>query len=172
MTLEKPKKKIIGRYAVLALGILLLSVLQNTDGYFPELFGARAVLLIPVTVSIAMFERDIGGMFFGLFAGALWDVSASGNNFYAIYLVIVGFICGSLINNVLRNNIITASLLSCFWLLLFFAGYWFVHYVLGGLDMAFHMLVRYYLPAYLYSAVLSPLIFLGVRAVETAFVRE
>ena len=60
--------------------------MQNTDGFFPQIFGVRALLLIPAVVCAAMFERDIVGMLFGLFAGMLWDITASGNNGGRLYL--------------------------------------------------------------------------------------
>ena len=65
------RKRIYLRRALLAATILVCSVLQNTDGWFPRIAGAGALLLIPLTAAIAMFERDISGMLFGLFAGAL-----------------------------------------------------------------------------------------------------
>lgn len=160
------------RRAILALIILTLSVLQNTDGFFPQIFGVRALLLIPAVVCIAMFERDIPGMFFGLFAGALWDVFASGNNFNALYLLIVGFACGTLINTVMRNNVVTASLLSAAFILLYSVGYWLFHFVLAGIDSAAHMLIRYYLPGVLYTLAFAPVIFTIVRAVEKKYSPE
>ena len=35
MTFDKQKLKTVGRYAILGAFLLLLSVLQNTEGYFP-----------------------------------------------------------------------------------------------------------------------------------------
>lgn len=154
---------------MLALIILTLSVMQNTDGFFPQIFGVRALLLIPAVVCVAMFERDIAGMIFGLFAGALWDIVASGNNFNALYLLAAGFICGTLINTVMRNNVVTASILSVIFILVYSLGYWLFHYVFASIDGAAHALVRYYLPGALYTAVFAPVIFIMVRAVEKKF---
>lgn len=169
MTIEAQRKKTIIRRAVLALIILTLSVMQNTDGFFPQIFGVRALLLIPAVVCVAMFERDIAGMIFGLFAGALWDIVASGNNFNALYLLAAGFICGTLINTVMRNNVVTASILSVIFILVYSLGYWLFHYVFASIDGAAHALVRYYLPGALYTAVFAPVIFIMVRAVEKKF---
>ena len=58
MTIETQNKKLIFRRICLALILLLVSVLQNTDGLFPQIFGVRALLLIPFVVCIAMYERD------------------------------------------------------------------------------------------------------------------
>lgn len=170
--METERKKLILRRGSLALILLVLSVLQNTDGFFPQIFGVRALLLIPAVVCIAMFERDVAGMFFGLFAGALWDMHASGASFNALFLLAVGFICGTLINTIMRNNVVTAFLLTMIFVPIYEIGYWFFHFIAGGLDMAGFMLLRYYLPGIVYTAVLLPVMFIFIRAVEKIFVEE
>ena len=170
--METERKKLILRRGSLALILLVLAVLQNTDGFFPQIFGVRALLLIPAVVCIAMFERDMAGMFFGLFAGALWDMNASGASFNALYLLAVGFICGVLINTIMRNNIITAMLLSMIFIPTYVIGYWFFHYIVGGLDMAGFMFFRYYLPSIVYTALFLPLLFIGVRSIEKHYSEE
>ena len=172
MTLETERKKLILRRGSLALILLALSVLQNTDGFFPQIFGVRALLLIPAVICIAMFERDMAGMFYGLFAGALWDINAGGASFNALYLLAVGFICGTLINTIMRNNIITASLLASVFIPIYIVGYWFFHYIVGGLDMAGYMFLRYYLPSIFYTALLLPPMFIIVRGIEKHYSEE
>ncbi len=169
MTLETQNKKLIFRRLCLALILLLLSVLQNTDGLFPQIFGVRALLLIPAVVCVAMFERDIFGMIFGLFAGALWDVFSSGASYNALFLLSVGFICGTLINTIMRNNVVTAGILSFTAITLYTLVYWLFHFVFGGLDSAAYMLLRYYLPGIFYTALFIPFMFIIVRSVEKHF---
>lgn len=119
-----------------------------------------------------MFERDICGMLLGLFAGALWDTVASGGSFNALYLTAIGFLCGTLINTIMRNNVVTAFILSTIATVIYNIGYWLFNYILGGLDNAAYMLLRYYLPSILYTVVLVPLIFIIVRSVEKKFAEE
>ncbi len=172
MTIETQRKNLIIRRICLALILLLLSVLQNTDGLFPQIFGVRALLLIPCVVCIAMYERDVWGMVFGLFAGALWDVFASGASYNALFLLAVGFGCGTLINTIMRNNIVTATLLTFISALFYNIIYWLFHFVVAGTDSAAFMLLRYYLPCILYTVILTPLLFLVVRAIEKKFTEE
>ncbi len=172
MTLESQKKNIIFRRLSLALILLLLSVLQNTDGFFPQIFGIRALLLIPAVVCMAMYERDIWGMMLGLFAGALWDVYSSGASFNALFLLTAGFICGTLINTIMRNNIVTASILTFIFSSVYSVFYWLFNFVFTKLDSAFFMLWRYYLPSIVYTTALIPIIFITVRAVEKKFTEE
>ncbi len=172
MTLKTQQKRIYIRRAWLAAAVLIASVLQNTKGMFPQVFGVRALLLIPFVTAIAMYERDIAGIFYGLFAGALWDIFAAGNNFNAIYLVVVGFACGTLINTIMRSNFVTHAILSGGFTLIYCLGYWLYHYVIFNLDKAAVMLMRYYIPAVIYTLVLSPLVFFIVRAIEKRYRTE
>ena len=172
--IEQQKKEIkkAWRYACVAAVLLIFSVLQNMPGGFLSFFGAKAFLLIPAVVSVAIFEKDIGGIFFGLFAGALWDVCASGKDYYAIFLVVAGFVCGSLLNNIMRPNILTNLLLTAVWTAVFCLGHWILRYIIGGLDSSAHALLTYYLPSFIWTVALSPVIFLVVSAVENAFTRD
>ncbi len=172
MTIETQRKNLIIRRICLALILLLISVLQSTDGFFPQIFGVRALLLIPCVVCIAMYERDVWGMIFGLFAGALWDVFAAGASYNALFLLAVGFGCGTLINTIMRNNIVTATLLTFIASLFYNIIYWLFHFVFQGLDSAAFMLLRQYLPCVLYTVILTPIIFLVVRAIEKKFTEE
>ncbi|MBR3439733.1 MAG: hypothetical protein IKH13_09560 [Clostridia bacterium] len=169
---QKQNYKKAGRLASVAVLVLIMSVLQNTPGWFPSFFGAKAYLLIPSVVSVAIFEKDIGGIFFGLFAGALWDICASGSDYYAIFLVVAGFVCGSLLNNIMRPNILTNLLLSAVWTAVFCVGHWILRYIVGGLDNSVHALITYYLPSFIWTVALSPVIFLIVAAVENAFMHD
>ncbi len=158
--------KVFIRRASLAALILLFSILQNTPGWFPQIAGVRALLLIPLVTAIAMFERDIAGMLYGLFAGALWDIFARGGSFNAIYFLITGYVCGILINTIMRNNFITHLLLTAAVALIYNTGYWLWHYVFAGLDMKTGALLRYFIPGTVYTLILSPLVFWLVMYIE------
>ena len=87
---EFDNKNIYIRRLCLAAGLLLTALVQNTAGLLPSFFGIHAMPLIPAVVCAAMFERELPGMFFGVFAGLLWDsVSASGGHFHAALLTVM-----------------------------------------------------------------------------------
>ena len=70
--------------------LVFLTALFQHSGFIPELFGAPAMVLIPLTVCIAMFERSIPGMCFGVLAGLLWDFAISGGDgFFSVMLTAV-----------------------------------------------------------------------------------
>lgn len=151
------------RRGVLALIILFTAMAQITKGGFPALFGAKALLLLPLTVVISMFERGFAGMIFGMFAGLLCDVfSSSHDGFYIIAFTVIGFTCGTLITYQMRNNIVTAMLLSTAASLCVTALYWLFFVLAAKTDMAAYLYFRYYLLSALYTAVFTPVYYLIV----------
>ena len=162
MALQINRKNTIIRRACLAAAVIVFAVLQNTPGWFPRIAGVRALILIPLVTAIAMTEREKSGILYGLLAGALWDTVARGNSFNAIFLVIAGFVCGTLINTVMRNNFVTHLLLTGAALVIYNLGYWLWHYVFVGLAGSFSALITYYLPCAVYTAVFAPPIYFAV----------
>ena len=61
------------KYIFYCLIILICDLLQNVSGLFPEIYGARCFLLLPVSIILAMGEDERNGALIGLFAGLLWD---------------------------------------------------------------------------------------------------
>lgn len=167
---EFDNKNVYIRRLCLAAVVLLVAILQNTDGLLPSAFGFRAMPLIPAVVCISMYERELPGMFFGVFAGLLWDsVSPSGGNFYAILLAIFGFTCGALITHLMRNNLITAFLLSGSAQLLHMLFFFCKEYIFSGRFDGAYKLLTFYIPSYLYSMLFLPILFFAVRAIEKKF---
>ncbi|NLX93857.1 MAG: rod shape-determining protein MreD [Clostridiales bacterium] len=167
MSLSHENKNIYIRRALYALLLLLTAVLQNTQGLFPEIFGVRAMLLIPAVVCIGMHERDVAGLFFGLFAGVLWDAFSAGPpNFNAIMLTVAGYVCGLLIGSIMRNNIMTALLLSTSFIFIYNTAYWLFAYVVKGYDNVFEVYLRFYLPSVLYTVFFMPIFYYLVRTVK------
>ena len=169
MTLTDTRKKTIYRRALLALIIFAFSLIQNGAGKFLKIGGAGPLLLIPAVIAAAMYEGDTAGIFYGLFAGALWDVFAKGNNFNTIFLVIVGYVCGTLIMTVMRNNFVTHLLLSSVCTVIYCLGYWLYHFVIINLDRAFITLISFYIPMMIFTVILSTPVFLLIRLTHSKF---
>lgn len=158
------------RWGVVAALLLLTSLFQNTNGLLPEIYGVRAMPLIPFVVCIGMYERDWGSAALGLFAGLIWDgVSAHGQGFRSIYLMVIGCACGLLLHYFMRRNLITGLLLSSVALLLHNVLYWVFFILIPGYDGAIELLYRFYLPSCLYSLVFMPLYYYIMKALHNRF---
>lgn len=140
----------IRRFAFVLL--IVLTALFQHSGFIPRIFGAPAMLLVPLTVCIAMYERSMAGIFYGLLAGALWDFSAvHGDGFYAVVLTCIGFFTGIFVTLVFRNNIKSASVLGFSALVFCNVSHWFMFIFRKGYEGSVSSLVSFYLPSVLYS---------------------
>ncbi len=104
------------------------------------------MLLLPVAITIAVFENEITSMVFGLISGALCDVGSYDKiGFYAIALTILCFAFGYCARNFFVTNfanamaigVPTIAILLCLYFLFFAAG---VDY--AGIHFLKHYLVK------------------------------
>ena len=162
-------KNLYIRRVLFVLLIVLTAVFQHTKGAVPSFFGAKAFLLIPVTVCIAMFEKSMGGLSFGVLAGVLWDfATVRGDGFYAVMLALAGYTAGVAVAYIMRNNIFSALLLSAGASAFVSIGYWVVFILLKGYEGAWGVLFSFYLPSALYSFIFTAGYYYLVRAIVKA----
>lgn len=167
---EFDNKNVYIRRLCLAGIVLLTALLQNTEGLLPSVLGFRAMPLIPAVICIAMYERELPGMFFGVFAGLLWDSAArTGTNLNTILLTILAFVCGCLITHLMRNNILTALLLGGSATTVFLLFYFLKDFVFSGrLDGAYKLLT-FYIPSAVYTVLFLPLLYYVIHLIEKKF---
>ena len=153
------------RYFAYTIEILTIFVINETPGLIPELFGARPVLLIPVAISIAMFESEVAGMAFGLFCGLLIDFGIGNTlGFHGLLLSVTCYALSLMVINLLQTNLITALLVSLIVLTSIFLLQWVFFYVLFGYDHVIFALVNRYFPRLIYTFVFVPIAFYFNRA--------
>ncbi len=118
--LKNNKLRLAVRYIVLILVVLFTALVQNTAGGILSKYNAGFFLLIPMSVSIAMFEKEFTGMLFGLLAGILWDVSSPvTDGVFALFFTVTAFFCGLLTHYVFRNSLKAAAVFTAAGFLLF-----------------------------------------------------
>ena len=155
--MRRSTKILFVRRTVFVLLILAVHILQNTRGLFPEIFGVKANLLIPLVICIGMFEREIAGAVLGMLAGILWDsVSPMGDGYNALLLMLAGAAAGLLIDYLMRNNLMTALLLSGFACLIYSVFYVVFFLLANGVHSTVYLHILYYIPSVEYSFLLSP----------------
>lgn len=165
MELTKRQKTI--KYFCYCLVIIIADLLQNTSGLFPEIFGARCFLLLPVAVIFAMGEDMLAGAFIGLFSGLLWDLTASVHlGFNCIYITVICFIASALVSYIVRDTFVT-SLISCIAAtVLYCLLYWLLFIVIRGVDSAEMTILSFYIPSAVYTAAVTPLLYFILRRLK------
>ena len=101
-----------------------------------------------------MREYEVTGAVFGLVCGLLMDAtSTSTMGFHAVLLLIVGFACGLLINNLLNDTLRSAFLLGGAGTALYCVIHWVMTCAVRGLPNAGGFLLSKYLPLFCYTLV-------------------
>ncbi|MGI5893825.1 MAG: rod shape-determining protein MreD [Candidatus Merdivicinus sp.] len=111
--------------------LLLMFGIQSSPALL-SIGGIKPVLVIPVAVSVALFENEAGSGGFGLAAGLLWDLSAGKLfGFYGMVLMIC-CVCIALLSmyfvkvNVTNSILLTAvtGFLATVWNFIFYYLIW------------------------------------------------
>ena len=161
-----PDKYTVIRYFAYTVEILVLFVIQQTPGLFPEVYGARPVPVLAAVIAVAMFESETAGMAFGLLAGLLTDLGMGNTlGFHALLMAVFCYAVGIMAKNLIQTNLLTAILLGAGILAFVFFFQWVFYYVLNpNNDQFWHVLARHYFPRLLYTWAFMPLLYLFNRA--------
>lgn len=155
----------IRRFAFV-LFIVITAVFQNAKGSLLSISGVHAVLLVPLTVCVAMHEKSVAALLLGVFSGVLLDMfSSAPDGFYALFLATVAFVCSLLVTFEMRNNIMTALLLSfcaCFAQTLL---YWLLFFFAKGYDSAVYVYFRFYFSSAVYSSLFTFIYYYAVQKI-------
>lgn len=123
------------RYLAYVIELILTFVISTTPRLLPELFGAKPVLLICVALTVAVFEREIPAMIFGLAAGLLADLSFTNSiGLFTITLTVICFIVGYAANNLIVAKFMNFLLYAAVAVGLIFMLYFLVRFVIPGVD--------------------------------------
>ncbi len=154
------------RFLAYVIEIFVFFVVQQTPGLIPTVLGGRPMLLLPILVTIAMFENETVGLFFGLLIGVISDIGLwNVIGFYGIIFAIIGYVIGLLAVNFLRTNLITALIASLAAIIVSYGMYYLFAYVFKGYDGMAYVFVNHFLSRMVYTLVLSPVFYFFNKAI-------
>ena len=155
------------KWLAYSLELFLLYIMQYTPNLLPSFLGVQPLPLIVAAISIAIFEGESAGMWFGLAAGLLMDLgSVSVFGFYGILCMAICYAGGLLVVRLMRANLLTAMLQGAGGLLIIGLCQWFFFYAIWGTSSGV-FLYAIMLPQMLYTALLMPIFYYFNRAVST-----
>jgi len=159
--MELTKKQRTIKYFCYFLVIVLTDLLQNVSGLFPEIAGARCFLLLPAAIIFAMGENILAGSLIGLFAGLLWDLTGAVHmGFNCIFILLFCLIASALTTYITRDTFITNMIMTAVTIIFYCLIYWLCFIVIKGSGNETAILFRFYVPCAIYTAVLSPVLWL------------
>lgn len=148
----------MGKYLLYVAEIILGLLWQVTPYGLPEVFGGKAVILVPLAVSFAMVEKEIPAMLLAVACGWLTDSTYSGAiGFYVILLVLVCFGVSVSCQHYIRRNWLTVLLLGLVTIPPIFVLHFLFYYILPGYEEGGYLFVRHYLARIVYTLTFLPL---------------
>lgn len=159
---RETKFKILRR-GIFAAAVTAVFLLQYTASFVSYSVPFSTGLLLPLTVSVAMAEREYAGLCFGLLAGVLTDTASSvTDGIFTLYYAIIACAAGLLAHYVFRNTVLTAMLFTAasgtaYCLILLFFNC-FIH----DISYTGMLLKSEYVPSVILSTVLTPAVFYPV----------
>ena len=146
--------EIAKRRWILLFVAVITAIIQHTPGLNLKIGTLSPMLLVSFTVCVAMYERSITGLFYGLVAGALWDFASSGaDGMYTLMLTTIGFAVGIAVTLYVRNRLVSALVLSLGSCTAVSVAYWLVFILRKGYEGSWALLFTHFLPLAVYSSV-------------------
>lgn len=158
--LKIPEISLRNKRRLLFIALIFAITVIEKSGFIPMPFSVSLMTMVPITVIIALYEKSIPGMMFGILCGALWDLTATTpDGFYTVLLAVAGFVCGSLSSFLVRTNLLSSLLLT------FFTGtgcgvlHWIFFFASKGYENAFSVLFTYYMPSVLCTLIFCVIVY-------------
>lgn len=123
------------RYLAYVLELILMFVLTTTPRLMPELFGAKPALTVCIALTVAVYEREIPSMIFGMLAGILTDLGYTNNiGLFSISLMVICFIVGYAANNLIVAKFLNFLLYAAVAVGILFMLYFLVRFIIPGVE--------------------------------------
>lgn len=162
----------IVKYTAYGLEIIIAFIIQTTPYLLPEVFGGKAILLIPLALSVSVFEKEIPSMIFGAVCGLLEDCSYGGTiGFYSISLVVTCYVVSVLTENYIRTNLLTAMLASFFCIPAIISLQFVFYYIFMGYTNISGFFVKHYLSRIFYTLAFMPVFYILNRQITVRLSR-
>ena len=131
----------IFRYIIYSTELLVLFVIQGIPNFIPELFGGKPSLVIPVVLTISMFEPKLTALWFGL----------------AIIMTVCCYFISYLTNELIRTRLSVAMVISFIVVAMALSLHFLFFYVMCGYGNNGYFFVNHYISRILYTIALTPI---------------
>ena len=132
--------------------IILLMVLQSTPKLFPEFFGSKPLLLVPLALCIASKEDKIPSFVFGAVCGIFTDIATGGSiGFFAIVLTLICYAEAHIFSTYFKSNIVSVLIVGAVTVPIIIFSYFLIFVVLSGISDCWIYFVNHYISRIIYT---------------------
>ena len=158
--------RLTAKWAAYSLMLLVAATLQTIPGLF-TIGGAKPIFILPLCLAVALFEGEYAGALFGAVCGLLWDYTAGRTvGLLALGLLVLGFVASIIVRMYLQETSANFLLLVAGSALLLLSTDFLFFYAMRGYPNGLQQYCTVVLPTLIFTAALSPLAFVGARAVH------
>lgn len=164
--MKKQKREII-KWALYSLVLLICYTIQSAPRFL-QIYGAKPMLIISLAICVAMFEGEFAGSLFGVVCGLFMDLySSKFFGFYSILCLLLCLTCALLISFFVQRKLWSSVLMALGSITIISLADLFFFHILWGHDGILNMLLRVFLPNILYTTLVTPILYLLVKAIHT-----
>ncbi|MBQ9945006.1 MAG: hypothetical protein IJO68_00605 [Clostridia bacterium] len=129
-------------------------------------FPFPVFILIPLTVAVSMFEHEFQGLFYGLLAGALWDLASPvTDGMITLLLTLAACITGLLSHYSLRCTLLSCLIFTSVISIIFSAVLLLFFVPLTEFEELRHTFLNFYLPGSIITEILTVPVYFLVRKI-------
>ncbi len=148
------------RFFAYGLEIVILYVLSGIPGFLPSFSGNKPVLLIPVALTIAVFESEIPSMIIGTICGMLLDIGFTASiGYYTLALTVICFVIGYCARNFFVTNFTNAMIIGALTTLALLLVHFVIFTVFAKTPDAALYFLKHYLLRIIYTLIFLPPLF-------------
>lgn len=153
-----------GKRYKLAAFFVLFAIIQISALNYIELLNVKPNILLVSVILLALYKGSRAGLEAGIIAGLLYDVSSTGTfGVSTLSFMLCGYAVGLLGRNVYEENLVLRSLIVFIFSLANGLIYYFVSSIFQAMPPFVPSIKHIILPYSLYTALISPLIFLILK---------
>lgn len=148
------------RFFAYGLEIVILYVLSGIPGFLPSFSGNKPALLIPVALTIAVFESEIPSMIIGMVCGMLLDTGFTASiGYYTLTLTVICFVIGYCARNFFVTNFLNAMTIGALTTLALLLIHFVIFTLLAKTPDAGLYFLKHYLLRIIYTLIFLPPLF-------------
>ena len=149
------------RYVTYVIELIILFMLQETPGILPPIFGVRPLLTLALAVTVSLIEPELFSMGFGVLVGITMDLGVGLP--LGTCGVILAIACSGISALAKRKIHVTlgSAIITAVWCLaVLMAVLWLCDYVFMGYSQIYIALINHYVPVYVYTILVMPLVYI------------
>ena len=153
-------KRSFFKYTLYFIEAVFAFALQATPYLLPDVFGEKAVVLIPLALSVSLFEDESISVIFSAFCGMLSDFALQGSiGFFAVSLTVICYII-SASSGYIKITFLSALTISCLAILFIMLLHFVLYFAFSGYNYIMQFFLTHYITRILYTLAFVPLFLL------------